>query len=962
MTSAQAGLVLQHIRRLAGACPAGQPPDAQLLERFTARRDEAAFAALVRRHGPMVLNVCRSILRHEQDAEDAFQATFLVLARKAGAIRQPEAVAGWLYEVAHRAAVKAQADAARRRTLERRATPVAPADPTLDMTLRDLRRVLHEELRRLPEKYRLPLVLCYLEGRSREDAAGQLGWSKGTLCGRLDRGREHLRRRLAARGVALSALLCAAAVAPRAAAEALVDSVVPCAVNGAAAGALSARAAALAEGVTRAMGIGKLKVITALLLAAGLVLTGAGVLAHQARAARERPAGSPKPEGGSPKPHPAAAAARPAGEKGDSVPVSGRVVDPEGKPVAGAKVFFARYILGLRNLPPVAITSDAKGRFRLDVSRTGYQEDYEKNLWLRGAVVAVRRGFAPGWVGADSADKLANVTIKLGKDVPIKGRVVDLQGKPVAGVRVQVRSVAFCEDGASLKDFVKALRSRQVRFGWWNHPACPRMRLDPRPLGLTPVARTGADGTFRLTGISAECLVLLRFQGPTIETSEEYARTRPGPTIRLTADKELLGSHPEVFHGATFDHAAAPTRPIVGIVRDRDTGKPLAGVTIHNETYRGPGKGIDLQATTDKEGRYRLVGLSRAAGHSLLAVPSPGQPYLRAALLSPAATGLDPVTVDFTLKRGVVIRGRVTDKGTGRPVAALVTYFAFDGNPYLREAPGYRDSHSIDVRTAKDGTFTVLGLPGRGLVAAKTANREREGHYLMAVGADGIKGRRKDGNFITHPNICDAPHYNTLVEVNPARDARSMTRDLVLDPGKTVTGTIVDPDGKPVKGATIDSMFGVWLLVNDLATAQFRISGIDAKHPRSFFFLHPGRNLGAAVLFTGDEPMPVTVRLRKCATVTGRLVDEDGLPVAAWISAYIHKGQLNSTRMVGRASLMQVTGKDGRFRLEGIIPGLKIGIMAGKNITYYDQNLVPELTLRPGEVRDLGDLKRKATE
>src|SRR5262249_17373694 len=131
----------------------------------------AAFAELVRRHGPMVLSVCRSVLHHEQDAEDAFQATFWVLARKAPSIRQPEAVAGWLYEVAYHVAVKAQADAARRRAQERRASPQATANPTLDMTLRDLQRVLHDELRRLPDKYRLPLVLCYLEGRSQAEAA-----------------------------------------------------------------------------------------------------------------------------------------------------------------------------------------------------------------------------------------------------------------------------------------------------------------------------------------------------------------------------------------------------------------------------------------------------------------------------------------------------------------------------------------------------------------------------------------------------------------------------------------------------------------------------------------------------------------------------------------------------------------------------------------------------------------------
>jgi RNA polymerase sigma factor (sigma-70 family) len=310
MTSTQAGFVLQHIRRLTGMRRAAQPPDAQLLERFLAQREEAAFATLVRRHGPMVLNVCRGILRHEQDAEDAFQATFLVLARKAVTIRQPAALASWLYEVAHRLAAKAQADSARRRAQERQAIPLAAADPTLDITVREFQYVLHEELRRLPEKYRLPLVLCYLEGRSQEAGATQLGWSKGTFRGRLDRGREQLRRRLAARGVALSALLCATAVNSKAGTEAMVDSVVWAAVRstvgGAGSGALSPRVAHLAEGVTRAMTTSKLKVTTAVLLAVGLVAASAGVLAHQALAARERPVGGAECEAGSREPEPLA--------------------------------------------------------------------------------------------------------------------------------------------------------------------------------------------------------------------------------------------------------------------------------------------------------------------------------------------------------------------------------------------------------------------------------------------------------------------------------------------------------------------------------------------------------------------------------------------------------------------------------------------------------------------------------
>src|SRR5207302_2719156 len=134
--------------------------DNRLLERFAAHRDEAAFAALLKRHGPMVLGVCQSVLHNLHDAEDAFQAAFLVLARKAGSIQRREAVSSWLHRVAYHLAVKAQADAARRRVLEKRAVTMPSTDPVLDMSLRELRSVLNEELRQLPDEYRAPLVLC----------------------------------------------------------------------------------------------------------------------------------------------------------------------------------------------------------------------------------------------------------------------------------------------------------------------------------------------------------------------------------------------------------------------------------------------------------------------------------------------------------------------------------------------------------------------------------------------------------------------------------------------------------------------------------------------------------------------------------------------------------------------------------------------------------------------------------
>lgn len=194
--------VLQQIRQAVGAPGVEELADHQLLQRFAASQEESAFAALVRRHGPMVLGVCRRILRDAHQAEDAFQATFLVLARKAGSIRKQESVASWLHGVALRVAGKARTSAYRRSALERRVMAMRQPERELPRVQTDLEEVLDQELRKLPEKYRAPLVLCYLEGKSNEEAARELGWTQGMVRGRLFRGRDMLRNRLARRGFA----------------------------------------------------------------------------------------------------------------------------------------------------------------------------------------------------------------------------------------------------------------------------------------------------------------------------------------------------------------------------------------------------------------------------------------------------------------------------------------------------------------------------------------------------------------------------------------------------------------------------------------------------------------------------------------------------------------------------------------------------------------------------------------
>src|SRR5437588_5248986 len=188
----------------------GNLTDKQLLERFASQHDEEGFTQLVQRHGTMVLGVCRQILRQKQDAEDAFQATFLVLSRKAGSIRSGEALPNWLFNVANRLAKRIRAAALRRQSHEVALVEPPLSEPEPEEDIGDLGPILYEEIGRLPDKYRMPFVLCYLEGKTNEQAAHQLGCPPGTVFSRLARARERLRNRLTRRGLAVSSAVLAA--------------------------------------------------------------------------------------------------------------------------------------------------------------------------------------------------------------------------------------------------------------------------------------------------------------------------------------------------------------------------------------------------------------------------------------------------------------------------------------------------------------------------------------------------------------------------------------------------------------------------------------------------------------------------------------------------------------------------------------------------------------------------------
>jgi RNA polymerase sigma factor (sigma-70 family) len=243
-----------------------QLSDSHLVERFATRHSEGAFAVLVERHGPLVHGVCRRILNDAHDAEDAFQATFLVLAKKAHTIHKVQSLASWLYKVAYRIALRARANISRRRTQEKEVIlsmpPATPAEPLQ----RELGAVLDEEVQRLPEKYRAPVTLCYLQGQTNEEAAQQLSCPTGTVKIRLMRARDLLRKRLSRRGIGLTIAGVTALLLENAAQAAAPASLINATIHAATTGGVSAPVAGLVKGTLTGMCLAKLKVAAAVLI------------------------------------------------------------------------------------------------------------------------------------------------------------------------------------------------------------------------------------------------------------------------------------------------------------------------------------------------------------------------------------------------------------------------------------------------------------------------------------------------------------------------------------------------------------------------------------------------------------------------------------------------------------------------------------------------------------------------
>jgi RNA polymerase sigma factor (sigma-70 family) len=878
--------------------------DDVLLDRFVTRRETAAFESLLRRHGPRVLAVCRRLLPAE-DADDAFQATFLCLLRQAKSIRERRDLRGWLLTVANRVSM-----AALRRSRRRREQPaVEVATQSADPSWREACVILHEEIDRLPERFRLPLVLCYFEGFSRDEAAEQLGWSAGTVKGRLERGRQALKARLIRRGIALSvgALTLTGREALASVPPELMHATLDL-TGGRIKPALAALLAATRFALVR----------RATIFAGILLIAGVGTLA-----------GLPRPEAAKATP-----ADPPATKPADATTIRGKIIGPDGKPFAGAKLS----LNGEKDLG----TSGADGSFNVEVP--------PGNVVL----LAIAKDHGPAWI--DLPTDQANVTLRLVKDdLPIRGRIVDLQGKPLARVIVELASLV----AAKSEDIIPVVRG-MLRD--WPDPRVPMpdQQLWPPVAARLASATTDADGRFELLGLGRSRLASLRISGAGVEQAQLKVAT-----VEKFPPRSVIIS-PAVIYPASFQHLAKPGRTVRGAVREKGSGKPLADVLV-----RG-GRSAIIAARTDAEGRFELVGFPKGPWENIHAHASPETHFSLNGQVQDQP-GLGPIVIDFELQRGIEFRGRVTNHKTGKPVPAWARYLALRPNPHVRSAPGGDHSdgfYTLDTETAADGKFMLAVLPGPGAVVITAKQVGYQSALVDAARFFRVDAARSASEYGDRDQLRlqlggDAwtsdsqDRFHAIVLVNPPADSGSIARDISLEPVAPITIHVLDPIGEPLAGASIAglSTFTRW---QPQKTAEVTITDWNPLRQRMLELRHEERKLVGFVELVEGARAPLCVKLQPWAEVRGRLLDPDGKPI---VGAYIMSpgAKLPSGQEYGGVYFGYFqTAADGHFRVDGLTPGVEYHFSYRTLRPPVRAGTLPgDVTLKPGESRDLGDITAK---
>ena len=972
--------VLRYLHRICAEEAGGDLNDGELLAQFRASREQTAFAILVQRHGSMVMNVCVRVLKNAHAAEDAFQATFLVLVRKSASLCDHRSLGPWLHGVARRIAVRARIQESTRRDREGRAAKMPRAEFLDELTRQELRSVLDEEVGSLPERYRAPVILCYLEGKSHELSARELGWPKSSLESRLIRAREMLRKRLVRRGIALSGAALIGVLPQNAVSAAVPAQLIISTVKGAtllltsktaATGALSAKAILLEEEAMKPI-LGWKVTVLALVLATGLVAGGVGFAIQNADG--ENAAGVAAPAGDpfvmAPPREPQEEDNPPAEDETGTLTAAGQVLDPDGKPVAGARLYYPRWTRhpfgGEHEFAVTQCgTSKQDGRFALTLPRK------ELRPGQSVALIATADDCGLAWVQLGRTSNHTAITLRLVKDVPIRGRVLNTEGKPIAGVTVNVAEVMIPN---RVDEFLNVL-SADLRAG---QALSRRLALPLTP--LLRVTEIDKDGRFEVRGVGAERLARLRLNSNAAIQDDLLVFTREGLDLKTGPNYTMLGVAASRLHGATFGVVAEANQLIEGTVREAETNKPVPGATVRALAIARRGESSSRTIVSDAQGNYRILGLRKADRYQLSVTPPADAALVGGTLLVNDTPGFfKTIKADLELPRGVVISGRVVDKTTGKGVESSVEY---SGTPIKKPSGNVNLGALVETFSDAEGRFHFAVPPGSGVLAA------------VAVGSEECSNSLYDP-YLINPYLPEgnpagdlvlprrSSNFNAQRALETKDGADKVSCDLAFTPGKTLAMKIVDPDGKPLEGALVkgvsamDSVFlreqreflrvgpavgnRTRLPIITLRSAECEVHGLDPSNPRVLHFLYPEREWFAVVTVRGDEKSPVTVRLQRMGTITGCLKDTNGKTMQYVRATYSYADPVGSELLSAVRRRWPITpGVDGngRFRVGGLLPGMQF------ECYFYKSNELGGLTLdsrrvltapAAGETVDLGD-------
>lgn len=905
--------IFRQIRREADGLAAATR-DEDLLGRFVADRDEAAFEELLRRYGPMVMGVARRTMPERAAAEDVFQATFLALVGRAGTIRRREAVGTWLARVAFQTAKRALRDTARGRSREMKSAhpEAAPAAPEFAADADGLGVVLDEELNRLPEKYRQALVLCCVLEKPFAEAARELGLSAPAVWKRVRKGQDMLRRRLDARGVAVASVTVAAVLAGGGAGRADVASAIPgiirsaAAVLSGAAEGIPARVVALAGAEAAA---GGRTVRTGLIVAIGLVSVGAAGYASLS-SPPTRPAAPPvavRPDAVVP-PSPAI-----------GVELAGVVRGPDGRPSPGARVTvlakeYARGEGGGTDRVLATAVADAAGHYRLTVPPFAAPVAEVRKV----KVLTADRG---GAMLAATEVNLPPGTTRVAQDFAvaagrtIRGRVLDPFGLPVPGAKVAVARIG----AASIDAVVGAPES--VPPGW--------------PAG----AVTDAAGAFEVGGLDPAAEVKL-----TVDP-----RDHSFAAVVVPADK----TDPVVI-------PVGPARRIVGRVTAAATGDPVTHARlIVTSPARSDGTVGGRRVRADAHGRY-AVTLPDGDRFEVQAHAPDGVPLLPVSEPVTFAPRERSATVDLALIAGVALRGEVRD-ADGAPVAgAIVQHVSRAG----AAVPGVVSGGAGFATAAPDGRFAAVVPSGHGtlLVFGPSLEFRPETSDL---------GELRTGTPDGTPVYAHAVVPLTI-DVGAGTPAVRVT----LTRGVGIDLRVLAPDGTPLADGAVICRHLAWPFEFRTSTAVpvrngvARLPGCVPGRRYSVAIADADQTCGAiteVVCPAGPASDPVTVRLRAAGEVTGRVVRADaGSPRGTPYRLMLQLPRDVPDDPAARATRVSDSisgvfaggniraagapiGADGRVRLPGLIPGARyrFGVLKGGNWTWL------EFEIAAGKAADL---------